>query len=305
MCANPAMAVATEYCCGHSPGHPRSAARVCEYMGERMTFDSAQDRCNRERPDHVSDEGLGLCDFDRTRTYEPYIDCREDGGTNVDILHWNTWHWTTASCSLKAKINADGFMALVHEPDQTIPIYGTTDFPPVASLVDATKTLSFFSVNWQKDIWTGEDVFPSPESNCFHGSCVLMPDNTCLCDVKVIETTVFDSIPSTASEVLSQLKIGAFSPDTFDSNTYRVLESNSEVTVYRKSGFDDYSKETIFEVRSPFDNSKKMYLKNTLSQITVRTRRHSEVPTKDRKTVYAGPVSFLSHFLNIVFHSRC
>ena len=79
------------------------------------------------------------------------------------------------------------------------------------------------------------DLYPTLDNNCGEGACRITNDDACLCSVTLDETFAFGSLPS-RDEVLSTLKIGAFDPATFASDSsagpYVLLDSSADVEVW-------------------------------------------------------------------------
>lgn len=225
-----------------------------EYHGERTLFSTCERQC--------STDGGRVCDSNGLIADNPLVNIR----TMYDNIHpsENTMFWTDASCTLSLKVRGDGKVAIIHEPatnlffeDETVPY------------VDMNNTISFFTVTWEKDVMTFEELFPTVNNTCGKGACSVTHDNACRCEVALSEIAVFDSLPS-REEILSTLKTGAFPPESFadDAVTYSLFESSADVEAYvasDKSGIGAES--TIFKVQDEF--GKTVYLKNLASSITL------------------------------------
>ena len=138
--------------------------------------------------------------------------------------------WTTTSCTLRAKIDNKGNIAIVHSPT------GIETQAISQRVQNETKT--FFRVNWSGNV-------NSFISNCQqHSSCRMSIDDYCVCDVTVQNDQVFresDAInPFTLGD---SLFIGAFEPSIFGSSY--TSSTIGEVTMHKKNGLMD--SETIFE----------------------------------------------------------
>ena len=74
------------------------------------------------------------------------------------LKDFNSYHWTTESCSIQVKIQNDGLIAVVHAPNETVFVRDTTDYPKVQSHVNAEKTVSYFNVEWnyEGDVCAGD-----------------------------------------------------------------------------------------------------------------------------------------------------
>ncbi len=83
--------------------------------------------------------------------------------------------WTNQSCSNKLKVLDDGRIAIVHEPNLDIN-EEVPDIQRVSQLVDE-ENKNYFKVGWDKGI------YPKSSNQC--GVCVVLPDDSCLCDVEL------------------------------------------------------------------------------------------------------------------------
>jgi len=183
VCANPRLSVASEACCDSA--ELDQAVPSCIFSGERMTFDSAQERC--------ASIGNSLCD---ARIFTPNEVCPHLG-----------LRWTNEDCLVRVKIKADGYAAIVHElMDDDVLKHLRPDSP------------AYFRVHWD-----GE--YPSvAKNNCGGGVCDQYED-TCICDISVAERPIFLSPPANAQEILSQLRVGHLGPSAFDGTTFTTQQA--------------------------------------------------------------------------------
>jgi len=265
MCANPKMAVATELCCS-SESNLDDASRPCEYLGERLSFTSNQQRC--------TDNGLFACDPYSVEmpTSDGVSECKDYGRVNLEKAALNVYHWTTESCALQMLVKSNGLVAILHDPNKTHKIKHTYQDPLTAPHVNIDSTMNYFSIHWEKNI-TGDDVFPSEENGCGNttgSTCTLMTDQydeeVCLCSTLVTDTAVFSEMP-TREQVLSELTVGAFEPDMFNGGDYEVVGDVNGVEAFRLTGTADFTTDTIFKVASEFGET--IYLKNVESTVQV------------------------------------
>ena len=126
------------------------------------------------------------------------------------------WFWRSQSCTLSVNINAEGGLNMVHN------LEGSADSIPESVRLDGRKSEAKWDVHWV------DGLFPDPENDC-NGSqdcSVHVSDNTgqptCLCTVSVENAAPFTDLANLPSreDVLSRLKIGAASLETFDAGTY-------------------------------------------------------------------------------------
>jgi len=259
MCGNPRMPIATEACCGMDGRADDIVNRPCEFKGERISYNSNTERCGALGGSH--------CDF-KAYEIEAFCDsdCCDHVGTSSSYPENNIWSWTTASCSLQILVDANGMVATVHNPEKT---EGDGD---TAVHVDADKTVSFYSVHWERDPCTESEMYPTVDNNCGNGACTLMVqlgEQKCLCNTTVSEASVFSSMPS-RENILSQLHIGAFDPAVFDNgpNNYTSFDVQGGVQAYRRTYTSaNFTHETIFRVESDYGET--IYLKNAASNITL------------------------------------
>ena len=104
---------------------------------------------------------------------------------------------------------------------------------------------TYFGVLWD----AGSGSYPQASSNCAGIATCAVLNNTCLCDVNVQTTAVFDgTFAPTVGEMLSQLYIGAPEPSLFGANyTLCLLASCTQ------SKYEIWSKNTITNLASAFD----------------------------------------------------
>ena len=208
MCADPRTEDAGAVCCNDDL---TKAYRYDTYLAERVTFETAQARC----------------DADSTRTMCSHStsvrDCNKVG---KGPCSGDPYFWTTETCQLQVKITSDRKVAIVHN----VPSEST----PVTDHVSA-ETMTFFRVHWDGKI---DNLL----NNCNAAeACTAVPDG-CLCDVFAAEEKAFDSsTPPSKDDVLS-LPYGAFVPSQLGQPS--LVSGRSDVWVYG----GDYSKETVFEV---------------------------------------------------------
>jgi uncharacterized protein (DUF1501 family) len=140
------------------------------------------------------------------------------------------YYWTTTPCTLRAKIDSLGKIAIVHSPSGIE--------PQAISQRVQNETKTFFRVDWSGDI-------NSFIANCqLHSSCSISIDGYCVCDVTVQNDPVFGE-----SDLINPLKlgqslfIGAFEPSILGSSY--ISSTVEDITTHKKNGLMD--SETIFE----------------------------------------------------------
>ena len=141
------------------------------------------------------------------------------------------------------------------------------DFPSLRhpSSSSSPHPADYFSVPWELSVALDE-FYPSEKNNCGEGSCQYREsDNTCLCNVTLSETAVFDStteIPS-REDVLEECFVGAFNPVMLDG--YSLLGNNSAVEAYGIAADGISTTETIYKLVD--HNGEVVFLKNLKSAI--------------------------------------
>ena len=234
MCADPRLDVAGEACCSKYVadfGYEKN----CEYGEERVTYDTAAERCEQLNQQLCSEDFMAA---DTTL-------CVDHGCCH----HTYFFHWQKNSCLLQVKVeDVTGKIAVVHKPTDSIENVPTHLRP---------SSFNFFPVYWASD-------YPNLSNNCGNGACEVLSDG-CLCSAEVEENGVFHSSPASVEEVLSKLRIGSVSPDTFDDGYYNPPITNGDVKTYtRTGGTDDI--DTIFEVQV---KGKTIFFKNIESTVHI------------------------------------
>ena len=207
MCANPQTEAAGS-CCLTSPGN--DATGQCVYPKERMTFAVNEARC--------AENSQSMC-LDYTKA-PPESDTATQQACGYNNRNLRTW--TQQSCTIRARIDRQGWVNIVHDPFTHISLLGGK--PPNFAADDPNPT--YFRVLWE------DGLFPTVPAGCASGCTIDMTGGTCLCELEVETTRVFDAIPATRAQVEAQATIGSPCPDAFDSGTYTLHGSNSEVAVH-------------------------------------------------------------------------
>lgn len=206
MCADPLTEVASTACCIAANG----VATVDEkYSGERVTYSTAESRCDLCSSPVVSSCGARGCDG-------------------------SLYYWTQSPCQLQVKIDLDSRVAIVHQTD-------LADLRSIDRMVQQ-DTKIFFRVDWGGAL--GVDAFTSD----YDGTCTMLGcerdsfDDLCLCDVSVSEEAFFSSAP-TWDQVLASLRIGAHEDALAGAAG---IEVGPRVTMYAPHGA--YAGTSVFEV---------------------------------------------------------
>jgi hypothetical protein len=224
-CANPELPVAGAACC--STGST-TAQPTCNFVGERMKLATAETTC--------SSMGMAVCSYtslaeSTTCPHSRYM-----------------FNWRTDGCSVKAKIESEGKVAVYHES-------AVTGIPEEQV---RNNTISFFGAYW------AGDNYPSATNSCGGGSCILL-NNECYCDINVVESTVYTAAPPSSAAVLQNLKIGHPAPSVFDTGTYQSQVVNG-VTIWSPDG-SCCNGNTFFEVTD--ENGVTHYLKNVAVSVGI------------------------------------
>eukprot|EP00615_Pteridomonas_danica_P005739 CAMPEP_0114339626 /NCGR_PEP_ID=MMETSP0101-20121206/7849_1 /TAXON_ID=38822 ORGANISM="Pteridomonas danica, Strain PT" /NCGR_SAMPLE_ID=MMETSP0101 /ASSEMBLY_ACC=CAM_ASM_000211 /LENGTH=1907 /DNA_ID=CAMNT_0001472645 /DNA_START=590 /DNA_END=6313 /DNA_ORIENTATION=- len=238
LCSNKQSLEATVACCNSN--NVGNIYPTCMYAGERMTLNTAQERC----------EGIGysLCNFKRI--------------TKTDCLEDVTYVWSFRNCSTNVQINSNGQINIVH----------ATDIPQYASQHPLDGD-NYFDVTWYNNSYPSDSESTCNEIN----RCYLADDDTCYCDTEIISSPVFtNTVPTTNIEIKSKLHIGAFDPMFYEEGIYIKCnnsittndDNDDNITVYIKNNtylskcpisiYDEnmrLSSETIFEIKDQTDES--------------------------------------------------
>ena len=233
-CADPRREVAHAACC--APGDPTSvlnARRKENYWGERVSFDTASQRCQGD--------GFSVCNFPRIR------DCRLQYTNKLDCMA-DPFYWTSSSCEIKIKIEpVEGNVAIV---------YSTDDNTLMAKHV-MMDTPTFFPVLWENG------AYPTPTDGCGGIPLCQELEGMCVCVVNVSETASFESMPS-QKDALNKLKVGAFDPTSLGLNE---SYSSNGVTIYYSDESEKFSTSSVFKVIDDFGRER--LLKNIISTVSV------------------------------------
>ena len=116
------------------------------------------------------------------------------------------------------------------------------------------------NTNYFKVSWDGQN-YPNSSNSCGNGACQSVYRG-CLCDVNILESDVFNSLP-TESEINQQLHVGAVDPQLLG-GSYSQVSNTGNIEVWHKNG--GYDKETIF--RTTYRGTQ-IYLKNMQSIVQI------------------------------------
>jgi len=245
ICGDPRKPMALASCCRSHEVHETliwwDSTTYCEYVGERMSFGEAEDRCVAH--DEFSCETSSMRHFDSD----------EDNFCAIG----RSWYWTTDTCDTKAKINLKtGKIAVTHDAS------GASYYDELDPYEHVRPDVS---VTWFRVAW--EDDLPSKcESPCEE----LEFDGSCFCPTSVVDSPVFTEEPSDLSKVSSQnLHVGCVSPDTFDVGDY---SSHSWTDGDRTVNYWIPSDGSLSDMRTIFEVTEKgltKYYRNMVSRVEV------------------------------------
>lgn len=205
-----------------------TATRNSKYDGERIRWNTATNRCSE-----VSKE---LCDF-------YYV--------SGSSLKNSNYFWTPNNCELRVKVNNDGRVAVVHHL-----------FDSSNEVLHVDKD----NENWFKVYWTTYDNYPKVENDC--DSVCDIVDNFCLCGTYVQKRKVFNEAPTSVSDMMKKLVIGAVNPNMFNIDSYVFsTDPGTNITIHLENG-QGFNQNTIFEY---FDDKGRIYfLKNSAETVLVK-----------------------------------
>ena len=246
MCANPALPHASEACCDpYDDPSVTNVGRNYFYDGERMTYATAETRCE---------------------SHCVYKDM--DGGISRNRRHTG-YHWVDSPCNILAKINNEGYVAIVHDLEAGYIRLGNDDIP----LHVSDESLNYFKV-----YWSGE--YPTKKSNSC-GSCQVLTDG-CLCQTSVTDSPVFTAMSDIASpdDIVSSLTVGFVDPTSFDDATF-IIEEGAGFTAYmyikEPGSLGEYDENTVFKVTDSVGRT--LYLRNVQSTVSLQGYTASYTPT--------------------------
>ena len=248
VCGHPKKPMALAACCRTSGTRVIwwDSPTYCEYVGEHMSYDRAEERCN-------SHDDQYHCESSYLRSFS------SPDGDPCLIGRW--WYWSSDSCDTMAKINLDnGKIALVHDATSENRNLNAWNH------VHANFSVNWFRVNWEDE---GNNVLPS---SCSAPCQVVEFDGSCLCPTNVVDSPVFTEEPGDLSVISSKnLHIGSLSPDTFDTGTYtsHTWSKNGRTINYwvpTDNGGLLGDTRTIFKVT---EKGETHYLRNMVSKVEV------------------------------------
>lgn len=239
MCAQANLPEAGAACCSLAANNTPIATNAigdCVFQGERVTFSTAQKRCSANKKT--------LCTWINASSNN---NCGTGiaGSSAGNLVAGMNFTWTNSPCTVKAQINIDGQVAIIHD---VAPLTN-----PVKKRV-AVGTGTYFQALW-------ENGFPLASAGCGTG-CTIEASSTCLCIATVSTVAAFTVLPS-RNEILSKLNIGAPDPSSF-AGTYTGVNSSDYVIHYKSAGVLD--KDTIFEL---VVNGQVKFLMNMKSSVEV------------------------------------
>lgn len=126
---------------------------------------------------------------------------------------------------------------------------------------------NYFKVYWDNDYPTNNNDVTVGNS-CGNNACETLNTGGCLCSVTVSESIVFNRMPKSANEVLSELTIGAYDPAAYTEGTYLPPTTLNGVTAYRVTSSGAFDENTVFEVVD--DVGRLHRLKNTRSKVNIQ-----------------------------------
>lgn len=168
-------------------------------------------------------------------------------------------------------MNGEGKVAVVHIPPlQNHPETGNDEMIDLRVHPDNTN---YFKVNWDSA------DYPTPSNSCGDRACQ-STYRGCLCDIDIVESKVFNSLPSSVTQILNNLHIGSMDPALLGSYS-QVANTGNNIKVWHKNG-QSYSKDTIFSV---VYRSKEIFLRNMKSTVQI---------AGNTRYTFRNPPSFMS-----------
>ena len=176
--------------------------------------------------------------------------------------------WTTQSCNIQAKIDVNGNVAIVHDPE--------ADYAGQKNVVNRVNanTQNYFKVAWDADTGTGKPAIAS-EADCLalDAAACMYYDDACICDTTLVEGEASTSVLS-RDVILSTLFIGAPNAALY-ADLYTALDcGESDVDVYIKTGAsatdcNTLDTDSVFAVVD--DYGIQHFIKNMKSDVEIAT----------------------------------
>ena len=256
-CADPRLPQAGS-CCRTTGGDIRAK---CHYDTEVMTYATNQARC-------ASTEST-LAEAPSSFTFGT---AGAVCASSADNINWwcNTKgggirHWTSESCRLQVQVDSIGWLRIVHAPAGEPMRKEGGDRPSFQK-----DNENLFRVAWD------DHAFPTATTGCTAAdgastACVV-DGITCLCDVEVRSTRLFDAHPDSAATVLEAARIGAWCPNASGVDAYSRLDGGGgDVEVFMSTsnpGGGGFNEDTILRIRASgkcFANRRSMvYIRRAL-----------------------------------------
>jgi len=190
---------------------------------------------------------------------------------------WPEHVWTSYPCKIQTQIDDRGAVSIIHT-ETTQSMFQINAFE---------RSGNSFQVKWTGSTSTNGGIFPRASSNCATGCSIPDveggPGNTCLCDMEVKDTAIFDTstgygpssqIP-TRLEIEQECFIGSVDPTTIPESvskcTSAACTSSYEVEVWfgNTADFNEFAMDTIFKIRSFGGNGPTRYFLNRRSMVHI------------------------------------
>ena len=214
-CADPRLPIGASLCCHCATcSNQLDGEGRCSFPLEVVTYARNAARC--------SSAGERMCDaLDKRIVSDPQ---------SCNYFDAYLRHWLDYDCTIRAQVNKEGFVSLVHVP------WGKASarYPDLRP-----DNANYFKVRWTNN------SYPKVDRGCAP-SCASL-GSTCLCNVTVAEVAVFTTLPTRALLERS-LTIGSVSPEVHDIGIYAVLECSTAAC----TGSDDVRAYAFQNLRRPF-----------------------------------------------------
>jgi len=252
ICGDPTTNSASTVCCKGN-GKGRNKLRQETFSGERVTLDLARQRCSSVDTTYELCENPVIAKFD----------CLENHGCD----HVGLFYWSSFGCSISAKINREGKVAVIHNPEIT----NADTYRMVTR-----DTEMFFRVDWLSA--DPDSLLEGLISDCAGSGCTNGDGDTCICPTSVVETPVFFNREQllSAENILSVATIGSFQ---HVEENFQPVNGVIGVSIYPH---DVLTKDTVFKV---VDNN---------GQVHFRKNVKSDVRLGSSQAKFRNPVTFFS-----------
>lgn len=232
MCGDPDTYAASAFCCESTDASRNNGFRQELYSGERIPLLFAEKRCSS------LSVPLELCE----NPIPTQRDCNGTGGcSNHRIFYWSSF-----KCSVAAKINQEGKVAVVHNPQ----IDGVDTYKMVAA-----DTEMYFHVDWVSG--DSDSFITNLVGNCQRFGCIDGDGTSCICPISIEDEAAFIN----GKEIISTDNVMDIATQGSYSHIKEAFHPITGVNGVSQYPRGDLSSETVFRIVD--SNNQVHFRKNT------------------------------------------